>query len=85
MERVDLCRRYPGVRGWWRDGDPWAGQTRHVLVGVLPDGRWYAATSHPLPWARSTGCAYAGPHAEHYARSTARRWRRTFGGTWVEA
>jgi hypothetical protein len=67
----------------WRNGDPWASTTAEIVLGVLPDGRWYACVHggrHDPPAA-----AYDGPHAEHYARGTARRWRRTFGGEWVEA
>jgi hypothetical protein len=82
---MELGRRYPGVRGRWRDGDQWGRRTRHIVVGVLPDGRWYVAWTHMADQDEPAACVYAGPHAEHYARSTARRWRRTFGGTWVEA
>lgn len=84
MERVDLGRRYPSVQQAWRNGDVWDSATDNIVVGRLPDGRWYVCwfdlNGDPEP-AR----AYAGPHAEHYARGTARRWRRTFGGEWVEA
>lgn len=84
VERIDLGRRYPGVRARWRDGDEWSPRTRHVVVGVLPDGRWYAARYRLADVRQPAACAYAGPHAEHYARGTARRWRRTLGGTWVK-
>jgi hypothetical protein len=85
MERVDLRRRYPGVRSRWRDGGPWDRRARHIVVGVLPDGRWYVAWAYLTDRDAAAACAYAGPHAEHYARTTAKRWRRTFGGEWVEA
>lgn len=82
---MDLERRYPHVRGRWRDGGEWAPRTRHIVVGVLPDGRWYAVWAYLTDQAEPPACAYDGPHAEWYARGTARRWRRTFGGEWIEA
>lgn len=82
---MDLGRRYPGVQARWRDGDEWSPRTRHVVVGVLPDGRWYAAQVSAGDEQEPPACAYTGPHAQHYARATARRWRRTFGGTWIQA
>jgi len=84
VERIDLRRRYPGVQAQWCDGKPWARRTRLVVVGVLPDGRWYAAQGSLGDEREPPACAYTGPHAQHYARGTARRWMRTLGGTWVE-
>ena len=83
MERVDLGRRYPSVRQRWRNGGMWESATVTVLVGRLDDGRWYTCW-YRLIGAEKPAAVYDGPHAEHYARGTARRWRRTFGGEWTE-
>lgn len=86
MERIDL-RKWPHAeRQRWRSGDEWDRKATKIAVGTLPDGRWYVRCydglkKGPTPLAR----AYGPEHAEWYARGTARRWMRTFGGEWVEA
>lgn len=86
MERIDL-RKWPHAeRQRWRSGDEWDRKATKIAVGTLPDGRWYVRCydglrKGPTPLAR----VYGPKHAEWYARGTARRWMRTFGGEWVEA
>ena len=54
-----------------------------VAVGELPDGRWYARWyTLGVPW---PAYVYGPEHGEWYARKTAQRWLRRFGGQWVEA
>lgn len=87
VERVDLALTPHTERQRWRNGGEWDESAAKVAVGELGDGRWYAriyAGGIP-PEVERIGRAYSGPHAEHYARATARRWRRTLGGEWVEA
>jgi hypothetical protein len=86
VERVDLRKVRHAERQRWRSGDEWDRRATKIAVGELPDGRWYVRcydglTPGPEPLAR----VYGPKHGEHYARGTARRWMRTFGGTWVEA
>jgi hypothetical protein len=89
VERIDLTRLDGKERHeLWHNGWPLGPYVTHVCVGQLADGRWFAerygrAASR---WDLREGApVYAGPHAEHYARATARRWMRTIGGDWVEA
>lgn len=85
MERVDLGRELHAERERWRNGGEWDERATKIAVGQLADGRWYvriygggiAASDERI------GRAYGGPHGEHYARGTARRWRRTIGGDWL--
>lgn len=82
MERVDLTRVRHAERQRWRNGGEWDPAATKIAVGEV-DGGWYVrwydmGTEWP-------GCVYLGPHAEHYARATARRWMRVFGGAWVDA
>lgn len=83
MERVDLAHERHAERQRWRNGPEWDGRSMKVAVGELADGRWYVRCYGGVY--REQARAWSGPHAEHYARGTARRWRRTFGGEWVEA
>jgi hypothetical protein len=83
VERLDLTGVRHAERQRWRNGMEWDPKATKVAVGELPDGRWYAqwytlGTDWPV-------CVYGPKHGEWYARGTARRWRRTFGGEWVEA
>lgn len=83
MERVELAYEPHAERQRWRNGGEWDPAATKVAVGEMSDGRWYVRFySLGAEW---PACVYRGPHAEHYARGTARRWRRTFGGEWVEA
>lgn len=87
MERVDLAQLRHALRQRWRSGGEWDELAAKVEVGTLADGRWYAriyAGTAVMPGGLKT-CAYSGPHAEWYARGTARRWMRTVGGEWTEA
>jgi hypothetical protein len=81
MERVDLTRVRHAERQRWRNGDEWDPAAVKVAVGEL-DGGWYVRCYGGVD---EQARAWDGPHAEHYARATARRWMRTFGGEWVEA
>jgi hypothetical protein len=83
VEQVDLARHRHAEQQRWRSGGEWDLRARKVAVGAMADGWWYARWYTVAGAGRA--CAYAGPHAEHYARATARRWMRTFGGEWVEA
>jgi hypothetical protein len=83
VERIDLARVRHAERQRWRSGGEWDRRAPKIAVGDLPDGRWYASC-YDLP-DEPPACAYEGRHAEHYARATARRWMRTFGGDWAEA
>jgi hypothetical protein len=86
VERVDLGRERHAERQRWRNGGEWDESATKVAVGRLADGRWYVRRySGCSRWPYRGPRAYTGPHAEHYARGTARRWMRTIGGTWVEA
>lgn len=85
MERIDLRRIRKAERQRWRNGDEWARYATKIALGVLPDGRWYVRWYDMTGDGAPPGCVYGGQHAEHYARATARRWMRTFGGEWVEA
>jgi hypothetical protein len=81
VERVDLALTPHAERQRWRNGGEWDPAATKVAVGELADGRWY------VRWYDGTDGAvraYDGPDAEHYARATAGRWMRTFGGEWVE-
>lgn len=85
MERVDLRHVRHAERQRWRNGGEWDRFAAKIAVGELPGGRWYVRWYDMTgDWA-PPGCVYGGRHAEHYARGTARRWMRTFGGEWVEA
>jgi hypothetical protein len=86
VERVDLRRERHAERQRWRNGDEWDERATKIAVGELHDGRWYVRiyAGGIDPHTERIGRAYAGPHAEHYARGTARRWMRTIGGTWVD-
>lgn len=82
MKRVDLAHEPHAERQRWRNGGEWDPGMVGVAVGELADGRWYVRCYGAVePSAR----AYGPEHAEWYARGTARRWIRTFGGEWVEA
>jgi hypothetical protein len=81
VEHVALDGHRHAERQRWRNGDEWDESAAKVAVGELDDGRWYVRRYGP----DVVACAYAGPHAEHYARGTARRWRRTIGGEWTPA
>jgi hypothetical protein len=83
VERVDLDRIGHAERQRWRNGDEWDLRATKIAVGELADGRWYVRCydGPVLPAAR----AYGPAHGEHYARGTARRWMRVFGGSWAEA
>ena len=81
VERIDLAAVRSAMRQWWRNGDLWDKTATKVIVGEVADGRWYVRR---YDGGAERVIAYAGPDAEHYARSTARRWMRTIGGEWVE-
>lgn len=81
MERVDLDREQHAERQRWRNGGEWDQRSVKVAVGELDGGRWYVRRYGGVA---TKVCAYAGPHAEWYARGTARRWMRTVGGKWVD-
>lgn len=82
MERVDLAVTPHAERQRWRSGGEWDESAPKVAVGELVGGGWYVRVyGAGLDDAR----AWTGPHAEHYARGAAGRWRRTLGGDWVEA
>ena len=89
MERVDLTQVHGKDRHQrWHNGWLLGPYVTVVEVGLLPDGRWYAerhGRGASRRDRRAGACVYAGPHAEHYARATARRWMRTVGGEWTEA
>jgi hypothetical protein len=87
VERVDLEGVLHAERHRWRSGGEWDEQAPKIAVGQLADGRWYVRRyAGPVrSWPRTSACAYAGRHAEGYARRTARCWMRTLGGKWVEA
>lgn len=82
MERVDLRELPHAERRRWRNGGEWDETAVKVAVGELAAGGWYVRC---YGGGRDGARAYDGPHAEWYARGTARRWMRTFGGEWVEA
>jgi hypothetical protein len=83
VERVDLASERHAERQRWRNGGEWDPAAAFVAVGELDGGRWYVRRYGRSTWLDRGPCAYAGPHAEHYARATARRWRRAIGGEWV--
>jgi hypothetical protein len=89
VERLDLTRVHGKDRlTTWRNRWDQGPFVTHVCVGTLDDGRWFAERYGRAASARDKregAAVYAGPHAEHYARATARRWMRTVGGEWVEA
>jgi hypothetical protein len=94
VERVDLERVRHADRQRWRSGGEWNEHAPKIAVGQLADGRWYARIyagntylcARPVSWpGERKGCAYAGEHAEWFARRTARCWMRTLGGKWIEA
>lgn len=82
MERVELAYERHAERQRWRNGGEWDPAATKVAVGELHDGRWYVRFYGAV---EEDARAWGGRHAEWYARGTARRWRRTFGGEWVEA
>ena len=82
VERVDLAQEPHAERQRWRNGGEWDESAVKVAVGELGDGRWYVRC---YGGGRDGARAYAGERAEWYARRTAARWMRTFGGEWVEA
>ena len=82
MERVDLRGQRHAERQRWRNGGEWDPGATKIGVGQVGGDwyvRWYDGKIEP------PACVYSGPAAEHYARATARRWMRTFGGEWAEA
>lgn len=82
MERVDLREVRHAERQRWRAGGEWDPDRTAIAVGQVGASwyvRWYD------DWIEPPACVYSGPRAEHYARATARRWMRTFGGDWMEA
>jgi hypothetical protein len=81
MELVDLAQERMAERQLWCNGDLWDETATSIAVGELAGGRWYVSRRSGRMLVRA--CAYAGPAAEHYARGTARRWRRTLGGRWT--
>jgi hypothetical protein len=81
VERVDLAHLPHAERQRWRNGGEWDPAAIKVAVGKLAAG-WYVRCYGAVA---DNARAYDGPHAEHYARATARRWMRTFGGEWIEA
>lgn len=83
MEHVDLARTPHAERQRWRNGPEWDMRAHGVAVGELAGG-WYVRM-YGGGLAREQARAYSGPHAEHYARGTARRWMRTLSGEWAEA
>lgn len=83
MKRVFETPMRGAIRQWWLNGDPWDPGTTQVVVGER-DGGWYARWFGRGPL-RHGACVYVCANAEHYARSTARRWMRTVGGEWTEA
>jgi hypothetical protein len=89
VERVDLTWEDGKTRlERWRHGWAQGPFVTHVGVGQLADGRWFAERTGRAATRRDMqegAAVYAGPHAEHYARGTARRWMRTIGGEWMEA
>jgi len=81
VERVDLAHEPHAERQRWRNAGEWDPDMVGVAIGELRDGRWYVRCYGAVePAAR----AYGPKHAEWYARRTAARWMRTFGGEWVE-
>lgn len=86
VERIDLRKVRHAERQRWRCGDEWDRKATKIAVGTLPGGRWYVRCYDGLKaGARPLARVYGPKHAEWYARGTARRWMRTFGGEWVEA
>jgi len=84
VERVFETPMRGAIRQWWRNGDLWDQRTTQVFVGERDDC-WYARWDGAGMGLRPGAALYSGPHAESYARGTARRWMRTVGGEWVEA
>jgi hypothetical protein len=86
MERVDLHAERHAEKQRWRNGGEWDMQATKIAIGTMAGGRWYVRLydGGMSPIGERIGRAYSGPHAEHYARSTARRWRRTIGGEWID-
>ncbi len=82
MERIDLAAVRSACRQRWSNGGLWDERAVKVLVGEVADGRWYVRRYGGGP---EKAIAYAGEHAEWYARRTARCWMRTVGGEWAEA
>lgn len=79
---MDLEAERHAERARWRNGGEWDERATKIAVGELDRGRWYVRRYGGGDRAE---LAYAGPHAEHYARGTARRWMRTIGGAWIDA
>ena len=82
MERIDLAAVRSACRQRWSNGGLWDERAVKVLVGEATGGRWYVRRYGGGP---ERAIAYAGEHAEHYARKTVGRWMRTIGGEWAEA
>jgi hypothetical protein len=61
----------------WRHGHAASWQCVHVTVGVLPDGRWYAARTGRDSGARAYGL-------ESQARQVAGQLMAQIGEGWVE-
>lgn len=86
MERIDLGNVRHAERQRWRNGGEWDQAAPKVAVGELADGRWYVRRYDGYArWPAPGTCAYTGPAAERLAQDTARRWKRTLGGEWVQA
>jgi hypothetical protein len=87
VEKFDLACTPHAEQQRWRNGDEWDEAATHIAVGTLSGGRWYVRMfGGGIGWVgERIGRAYAGPHAEHYARTAARSWRRIVGGAWIEA
>lgn len=82
MERVDLRRLRHGERQRWRSGGEWDLNATKIAVGKMADGRWYVRCYDGPVF--EAALAYGPEHGEHYARATARRWMRVFGGEWID-
>lgn len=72
----------------WRHGWVQSPFVTVVTVGRLTDGRWFAERHGRGAGRRDKregACVYGvGDRGRRLALDTARRWRRTVGGEWVE-
>lgn len=75
-----LCR--------WTTGDPYGPFATTITFGRLADGRWFVHCAGRKARRRDKqegACVYsATDRGRRLALDTARRWRRTIGGEWVQ-
>jgi hypothetical protein len=84
VERIDLADVRHAERQRWANGGLWDSATTCIGVGeLLGGGGWYVRR-YTVGTGGQDARRWAGTHAEHYARATARRWMRTIGGKWAE-